>query len=313
MTDTNQAREAMRRFRGGYTLLELIVSLTTSLAILAGISSAILLATKSLETSGTPSANVVDAADAADLMAADLGMALKFTEQLPTAVTFTVPDRDGDSQPETIRYAWSGSGGSLTRQVNNLPSPAAALADGIQLLNLDYLTKTATPPTRTSIEQALDYYTSANTDLNVTQTRWPAQYFQPSLPANAVSWTVTRLRLYLKRSTSQTLSIRIAAADANKKPSGTPLATKSLSTSSLSSSSFNWVDVTFSSFPDRAPGTGLVLEITGTGAGTLVITRYNSGASASSGYSESTNQGSSWSIVPLAELQFQALGTVTTQ
>ena len=42
-----------------------------------------------------------------DLMA-DVGMALSFSERSTKAITFTVPDRNGDSLVETIRYAWSG-------------------------------------------------------------------------------------------------------------------------------------------------------------------------------------------------------------
>ena len=41
-----------------------------------------------------------------DLMTRDLRLALSFSERTPTAVTFTVPDRDGDGDTETIRYAW---------------------------------------------------------------------------------------------------------------------------------------------------------------------------------------------------------------
>ena len=41
-------------------------------------------------------------------MLADLQLATGFTERTTKAATFTVPDRDGDSKPETLRYAWSG-------------------------------------------------------------------------------------------------------------------------------------------------------------------------------------------------------------
>jgi hypothetical protein len=52
-------------------------------------------------------------------MQSDLEFALAFSEQTATAMTFTVPDRDGDLLAETIRYAWSGTPGDpLTRQIN---------------------------------------------------------------------------------------------------------------------------------------------------------------------------------------------------
>ena len=50
---------------------------------------------------------------------ADLEFALAFSEKTDHALTFTVPDRDGDFISETIRYAWSGTPGDpLTRQYN---------------------------------------------------------------------------------------------------------------------------------------------------------------------------------------------------
>ena len=88
------------------------------------ITSVILLACTSVLTIATRSMNngaraatvqAVAGRTAADQMADDLKLALNFTEQTATAVTFTVPDRNGDAQPETIRYAWTGAGAPLTR------------------------------------------------------------------------------------------------------------------------------------------------------------------------------------------------------
>jgi hypothetical protein len=65
----------------------------------------------------------------------DLQTAKSFTERTATAVTFTVPDRDGDNIDETIRYAWAGTPGDpLTYQLNG--GTATTLADDVQQFNL---------------------------------------------------------------------------------------------------------------------------------------------------------------------------------
>ncbi len=300
--------------RPGYTLIEMVVSLGISTVLIGGLSSAVMIATKSLGTPASSSTAVVDAGEAADLLVADIGTALAFTERTASAVTFTVPDRNGDLQPETIRYAWAGTGTGLTRQYNGTASSAAVLTDALQDFNMQYLTRTMLPPVRESVPQNLVYYNNSNVDLNISQSRWPAQYFAPSLPSNATAWSITKIRLYLKKyGSSQTLSIRVNAANASGKPTGTPLATAAVNTTSISSLNFQWVDVSLN-LTSLTPTTGLVLQITGTGSGTLVVSRNRlATAPTTSIYSESTNQGSTWTLIPSSAMHFQVLGTVTTQ
>ncbi len=68
---------------------------------------------------------------------AELQYAQSVTEQTVTAITVTVPDRDADSNPEEIRYAWSGTPGEpLTRQYNG--GTAANAAEGVHDFSVDY-------------------------------------------------------------------------------------------------------------------------------------------------------------------------------
>jgi type II secretory pathway component PulJ len=78
---------------------------------------------------------------AMQMITMDVSLATAFTEHTDRAITMTVPDRTGDGQPETIRYAWSGTPGDpLTRQVNG--GTAVVLANNVYQLRLTYLTRT---------------------------------------------------------------------------------------------------------------------------------------------------------------------------
>src|SRR5438045_291624 len=113
----NPARS--RPVRRAMTLVELVMSTAITSIILLACTSVVTIATRSMNNGArTAAVQGVSGRTAADQMADDLKLALSFTEQTATAVTFTVPDRNGDGQPETIRYAWAGAGAPLTRQYN---------------------------------------------------------------------------------------------------------------------------------------------------------------------------------------------------
>ena len=108
-----------RSVRRGYTLLELMIAMVGATTLMAGLSSAIFVAVQAAGTDDSPlSASRRGGAVLSDLLA-ELEFARSFTETTPTAITMIVPDRDGDTIAETIRYAWSGTPGDpLTRQYN---------------------------------------------------------------------------------------------------------------------------------------------------------------------------------------------------
>src|SRR5436190_1675858 len=78
----------------------------------------------------------------------------------------------------------------------------AALLDNVQNFNLDYLTRTSAPLPRESAEQALCVFDTSGSATNVTATSWLAQYFKPALPANAVSWKITRILVRMQQGSS---------------------------------------------------------------------------------------------------------------
>lgn len=116
--------------RAGYTLAELVVALLGASVLMVGLSSTLFIALQASDTSTTPTTATIDGNEALSELLSDMEFALSFSEQTATAITFSVPDRDGDSNPETIRYAWSGTPGDpLTRQYNG--GTVATLVDNV--------------------------------------------------------------------------------------------------------------------------------------------------------------------------------------
>jgi|GEM_PF-1211474 len=131
------------RSRIGYTLIELIVSMGTASFILGGLSSSLYIASRGLDQDGT--ALRAEADQVLDKFLADVEHAISFSERTTNAVTFTVPDRDGNGLPDTIRYAWSGTPGApLTYEYNG--SAAETIAADVQIFNLAALTRSMTAP-----------------------------------------------------------------------------------------------------------------------------------------------------------------------
>jgi len=122
--------------RSGYTLIELVIAMVGASALMVGLSSSIFIALKATSTSDTPTVATIEGNAALTDMLTDIEFALSFSEQTSNAITFTVPDRNGDSTPETIRYAWSGTPGDpITRQYNG--GDVATLVDNVHVFQHD--------------------------------------------------------------------------------------------------------------------------------------------------------------------------------
>lgn len=125
------------RNSAGFTLLELLISLTTASILLVGMSSSLFIALRTTDSTTTPSPAVLEGLNGLARLGLDLTDALTVTEQTATAITFTVPDRDLDASPETIRYAWSGTpGDALTFQYNG--GAAVKVVNGVYDFDIQY-------------------------------------------------------------------------------------------------------------------------------------------------------------------------------
>jgi len=128
------------RRKSGFTLLELLVSSSISTVLVVGLGSSIYVASQTFDTHDPDAADVVDSQIILSQIMREAQSATSISELTPNAATFTVPDRDGDSIDETIRYAWSGTPGDpLTYQLNS--GSVINVAEDVQQFNLTYLSR----------------------------------------------------------------------------------------------------------------------------------------------------------------------------
>lgn len=119
---------ALGRVRPGFTLAELMVSMAMASLLMAGMMSAIFLAMRSADMQ-VATTNAIDGGLVLEEITSELRDAAYFKQRTATAVTFTVPDRDGDSIVETIRYSWSGTDGDPLLRNYNGASAVAVIED----------------------------------------------------------------------------------------------------------------------------------------------------------------------------------------
>ena len=181
-----------------------------------------MLAAKAVPDPDTPDNDTALPARVAADIAAELQLALSFIFRDSDTVEFTVADRTGDQVAETIRYDWSGTvGDPVTRQYNG--GPVANVIEAAEEFELIYDTTIVNEQESTeSAEVLLDGLLSPleTKAYTITSTFWVGQYIQPSLPAGATSWTVTRIQLQMQDSPSvgHAVWIQLRTAD----PGGLP-------------------------------------------------------------------------------------------
>lgn len=312
----NAARPGLRA-GGGFTLVELLVAAAIIGIILLATQSAILLAGRAIPDGKSRNSAQITAARGIDALAADLLYATAILKMTATEVQFTVPDRDGDGSAETIDYAWSGQAGApLLRQINK--TAATAMVNNVQEFSLVYDNRRKQLPQTNSesAETLLTSYESSN-NLNaatVDSGHWYGQYFQPTLPANSLSWKVTRVKFMARlngNATGQTL-VQIRTASGGK-PTSTILDQATMLESSLSSA-YAWQQFSFTNVSGIAPNAGLCLVMTTSDSDPSCDLRYqNSNATGSNmWFVQSGGSGSSWSIQSDADMLIYVYGTVTT-
>ena len=139
-----------RAKRRGFTVVEMVLSMAVMTVLLGGIASALVIAGRPGPGTATPASLAVDGYHAAERLATELYAAQTITARSATSISFTVADRNADSNPETILYSWSGVAGQpLNRQYNG-GAPGAVL-DNVYQFNLTYVTQVISGAPRVTV------------------------------------------------------------------------------------------------------------------------------------------------------------------
>ncbi len=305
----------LRHGRSGFTLLEVVVSASVLSIVMVGLASAMVIASKAV-TKTTSDTSSGAAAQAVQLIASELKNATAVSELTSNAITFTVPSRNGDANPETIRYAWSGTAGApLTRQYNG--GTAATIIDSVQSLSLTY-DKSSTVVTQSSEspEVTLYSYTAALTPgtASIATGLWAGEVFTPSgIPANATVWKITRVQYQARKngSTVGSTDVQLRTVSGSS-PTSTVVDHAAMSEASLGAS-YAWTTTTFSNAGNLTPGTSMAIVFQWTSDTVSMDLQYDTLLSALSGanYVSTTNSGSTWTAATLKALDLVVYGTYT--
>ncbi len=316
----NGTRE-QRRARRGFSLAELVVSTSIIALLMTGVGSAMLIAARGLDTLKNPASTAGADRAATDRIMSDMSLAVTLTEAAPTAITLMAPDRDNDGYAEQIRYAWSGVAGEpLTYSING--GTVAELAADVQEFEIEYDALTIDAPTTSVGSETLlsshdDAAFGSFIAVQLSQTNWYAQFVRPVLPANAVSWKITRIELYTRRTGANAAEfIGIYATDDFERPTGAALVSGGISGLATS---FAWLSTPISGCPDLDPTRGIciVLGVKGTSTSYFARYMYETGGMpmpTRTHYLTSTDAGVTWSDADLyKDLRFKLYGTIATQ
>jgi len=303
----------------GFTLVEMVVAVAVTSAIMLSLASAMLIAGRAMPDASSPAGACVAAAEAVEQMVTELQYAVSIDQRSANRIEFAVADRNADDVPETIRYEWSGtSGAPLTRQYNG--GTVVNLLTDIREFNFSYDLKTITtevPLANESAETKLVSYNSTQDlhDYPIKDTEWYGQYFLPVLPADAISWKVTHVLMYAKQDgpADGEARVQLQLATAGKYPSGIVPEEKTLLESALLSGYLEH-EFTFSSTDELAPQQGLCIVVKWIANGTAckIRGRDKNVTASNLALAKSTNRGASWSALPNQSLLFTVYGTVTT-
>jgi len=290
--------------------------------VLAGIGSALVIAGRAADAVTGPAAETTEARLAADRITADLNHALRFIEQGPNGLTFTVPDRDGDGSEETIGYACSETSGEpLTRQYN--AGPAVTILEDIRQFDLRYLARpvAALPLVENAPGMLIAHGPGSGggsqEDYSVDQSHWCGQWFKPGLPSNAVSWKVSSVQFLMRRyNPGRQLRVEIRTATARQTPTDEILEASEIYSDQLPDS-YGWWEISFSGVSGLDPFQGVCLVIRQMAGSAGAKVQYHENGypmTPSTHWTTTGNTGGSWDRpVSNKDLLFYAYGTVTTK
>jgi hypothetical protein len=285
--------------------------------ILLAVQSAVRVAGSAIPDGRSGASAAALGAQALDALNQDLtyATAVNPSRMAASDLELTVPDRNGDGAPETIRYRWAGAGAPLTRQVNG--GAVVTLAADVRDFSVVFDKKATAAPSSTteSPEVVLSSYDPqvTLTEQRINNVNYRGQYFVPSLPANVTAWRVTRamLKVAVWGSSKGITQIRLRPASGGL-PGSAVLDEATLDESALAST-YTWSSFAYTKATGLRPGDGLCLTLEWVSDADSCAVNYVSGAGAAPGANLVTSSdGVTWSAAPADDLVYYVYGTYST-
>lgn len=298
------------RCHRGFSLLEIVISLTIMSVLVVAMGSALLVATRGMPDSDSPLAENISSARVIDQIAGELQYAFTVVSASTTGIAFIV-ERNG--APVTINYSWSETAGDpLVRQYDG--GASVDILPNVTDFNLSYdlgAAEFTTLPTEGSEIELVNYEPEvySGNNFSITLTDWTGQYFKPTLPIGADSWRVTRVVFRAKRAANDLgqTHVQLRTADENNMPTTNIIESVLMLESDLTNS-YTWRQFTFSNVAGIAPEDGLCLVLQ------LALNQTTGRvewATESSGLVTTSDGGSNWNFNSDKSLIYYVYGKVT--
>lgn len=302
-----------KQIRSALTLIELVIAMTIVGMVVASTTGALQLFTLNGSRLQLSERHRSQVSLVMYRLKSELRLATLITDATGTSVTFTVPDITGDAVDDEIEYQWSGtSGDPLTRRLN--AEPAQNVLSNVHGFEIVYDIKTTTTESESKSAETLLFSYDPVSDLagfRVNDERWPGECFEPSLPADATSWSMTRFRVMLRDDGGAKGSTSVQARRARSGSLPGPLIEAVLLRESQLSESFQWEEFSFANVSGLAPDEGLCVVLQHLNDNHSCAVQYQTSGATTPGaaFVSSFNGGGSWFANGTRALSLYVWGT----
>tara|TARA_R110002111_G_scaffold189528_2_gene254806 strand:- start:232 stop:1296 length:1065 start_codon:yes stop_codon:yes gene_type:complete len=304
------------RTHAGFTLIEMVVSLSVISIIFLAMGSVMLLAAQSIPTEDDAPALTSDALEVTRQLASELETATTIAHMTDRVIMFKIPDRNGDGNDEMLAYSWSGTPGApLFRNYNG--GTAVTVLPSVQSFSLTYDIRSAPQPAilEESEEILLDSFNSGilHNEFPITQYNWMGQLITPAnLPNEALDWNVSRVLFQATKHSSDTgiTKIQLRPVDESGMPTSTVLQTRYLYENVLDSN-YLWIEANFNMVRGLSPSEKLSLVLAWQAGDESAGIRYST--INGSGRLFSYTKGASWSYGATSSMTYYVFGTYTRE
>ena len=302
--------------RSGFSLAEVVIGSGVLAMFMLAMPLAIRIAGRAVPDGQNTASAAMYASRAIELLTSDVTFATSITSKSSTSLAFTVPDRNGDGVPEAIQYSWTPPAAgqpaaSLVRQYNG---QSAIIVDNVQEFSLLYDTRSVSSPATTTGTEALLFSVNSGSGYGIdgiSSNNWEGEFFQPQLPANALSWNLTRVVLNIEAGqVVDQASVQIWKA-AGQYPDTIILGTSSVN-ASTSLSSITSVSFPFTNLTNLSPSSNLFAVITSSDANSSCKVQRCGRSNGQGGLVKCNGTGTQWSNDNGHDLCLSVYGTINS-